>query len=634
MIVIMPLGGLGERFKKHGYTEPKPLINVLGKLIISWLLDNLSLNKIKKIVIPYNKELEKYRFENLLESKYGNITSFLFKKLEYDTDGPIESILEGLNMLEKTNEDDCPILSLDCDNFYYDDIITIWGGNNSVLLFEDNNNSSCYSYVTITDNRIDNIIEKEKISNYACSGGYGFKSWKELKYYSEYVIKNNIRQKNEFYVSTVIKTMIEANHIFLPNIINKSNYICLGTPLHVRIFSNDVINNPEIMKGVRICFDLDNTLVTFPKVRGDYSTVEPIQNTINLAHKLKKLGCTIIIYTARHMKTCEGNQGKIMKKIGNITINTLDKFNIPYDELYFGKPWANFYIDDLAINAFEDIEKKIGIYKSEISPRKFNSISDSTLKTIKKCSGDLSGEIYYYQNIPPNIRDIFPMLIKCDTIRHKWFEIEKIEGVPINKLYLSEQFNEDLLKYIISIFTRIHDCKVDDPSIDIYVNYCEKIQKRYNNYDYNKFDSNNNYYTILIEKLKEYQKECRGTISVIHGDPVMTNILIDNEKKIKFIDMRGKLGNNLTICGDKMYDWAKLYQSLIGYDEILEEKTVNSTYKNYLIKIFEKLFIETFGDRLHDLRLITSSLLFSLIPLHDNIKCQQYYNLGKRLMLK
>ena len=40
----------------------------------------------------------------------------------------------------------------------------------------------------------------------------------------------------------------------------------------------------------RICFDLDNTLVTFPKVDGDYSTVEPIQNNIDAVRYLYDMG--------------------------------------------------------------------------------------------------------------------------------------------------------------------------------------------------------------------------------------------------------------------------------------------------------------------------------------------------------
>jgi hypothetical protein len=108
----------------------------------------------------------------------------------------------------------------------------------------------------------------------------------------------------------------------------------------------------------------------------------------------------------------------------------------------------------------------------------------------------------------------------------------------------------------------------------------------------------------------------------------MTNILINNLGKIKFIDMRGKLSDDLTICGDFLYDWAKLYQSLIGYDKILLDKNISESYELNMIKSFEKYFIELYSEReLLILKTIVKSLLFSLIPLHDNNLCFRYYEL-------
>ena len=92
--------------------------------------------------------------------------------------------------------------------------------------------------------------------------------------------------------------------------------------------------------------------------------------------------------------------------------------------------------------------------------------------------------------------------------------------------------------------------------------------------------------------------------------------------------MRGKLGDKETIYGDYLYDWAKLYQSLLGYDLILQDKEVSNNYKKNLIKCFENYFVELFSiEELNELKLITNSLLFTLIPLHDNDKCIKYYNL-------
>ena len=42
-IILIPIGGIGSRFKKNGYNNPKSLINIFGKPIIYYLLKNLIL---------------------------------------------------------------------------------------------------------------------------------------------------------------------------------------------------------------------------------------------------------------------------------------------------------------------------------------------------------------------------------------------------------------------------------------------------------------------------------------------------------------------------------------------------------------------------------------------------------------
>jgi hypothetical protein len=44
------------------------------------------------------------------------------------------------------------------------------------------------------------------------------------------------------------------------------------------------------------------------------------------------------------------------------------------------------------------------------------------------------------------------------------------------------------------------------------------------------------------------------------------------------IDMRGKVGSLFTICGDPMLDYAKLYQSILGFDFAIHNETYDSTY--------------------------------------------------------
>ena len=58
MNIIIPLGGIGKRFSDNGYTKPKPLIKVLGKEIIFWLLDSLKIKDSDNVYIPYNEYLD------------------------------------------------------------------------------------------------------------------------------------------------------------------------------------------------------------------------------------------------------------------------------------------------------------------------------------------------------------------------------------------------------------------------------------------------------------------------------------------------------------------------------------------------------------------------------------------------
>ena len=186
------------------------------------------------------------------------------------------------------------------------------------------------------------------------------------------------------------------------------------------------------------------------------------------------------------MKTHNSNLGKILADVGKITFDTLEKFEIPYDEIYFGKPFADFYIDDLGVNCFGDIEKNLGFYMENIKPRDFNSIEVNKMETITKKSNNLEGEIFYYNNIPRDLKDLFPIYINNYGITQ--YTIEKIEGITCSNLYTSKLLSDNTLKHIMNSIKRIQDYNLkSNDEIDIYYNYIDKVKNRYENYDYSKF---------------------------------------------------------------------------------------------------------------------------------------------------
>jgi capsule biosynthesis phosphatase len=100
---------------------------------------------------------------------------------------------------------------------------------------------------------------------------------------------------------------------------------------------------------MRIVIDLDGTICPIKDKDGLYSELVPLEGAVERIKDLKKAGHYIIIATARNMATQESNLGKVIKNIGKITLDWLERYDIPYDEIYFGKPNAQVYIDDRAL---------------------------------------------------------------------------------------------------------------------------------------------------------------------------------------------------------------------------------------------------------------------------------------------
>ena len=618
MNVIIPIGGIGKRFSDEGFNIPKPLINVLGKPMIFRVISSLTLDSEDTLTIVFNPELNGYNFKSLLRKEFPKI-NFNFVELENQTRGAAETILFGLDKIESDLLDK-EFLVLDCDTFYDDDIIQKYRDSenkNNIFYFTDKEDLPIFSYIKIDDfGKVFEIKEKIKISSNANTGAYGFRNGTILKKYCEKVLN----KEGELYVSVVYQTMLdEGEEISSTHI---ENFNCVGTPLQLRIYSE----NNSSKSPIKFCFDLDNTLVTYPRIEGDYTTVDPIQKNIDYLNFLKSKGNYIIIFTARRMKTHGGNTGKIIKDVGKITIETLEKFGIQYDELNFGKPHADFYIDDLGVNCFDSLDKRTGFFQTQNSPRSFNDVSYRGDRVVKSTNNP--GESYWYQNIPENIQDLFPKIYYSDPTK---IEMEKIRGINYSYLYVNGALRVENIGELLQQIKRIHLCSTE-PNDEIYQNYKGKIDQRYSsNLDlYSSIPGSEEIYLKLSDYFLDYENNKRGTCGIIHGDPVFTNIF-QTERGIKFIDPRGKLGEDLTIVGDVYYDYAKIYQSILGYDYILSDSEINYEYRERMIEEFERNFS---GEEIIKIKWICASLFFTLIPLHtkSEIKFNKYFNIIKKLI--
>lgn len=250
MNIIIPIGGKGERFLNSGYIEPKPLIDVFGKPMISHVLDNLFFTEEDQVFIIYYN-LDDGKFKDVLCKKYPHIH---FIRITHQTKGAAETIFEGLKQIRHLTKCKKTML-FDCDTFYTEDVVDIYRhvDENAIFYVKNYESNPIYSYIRFENSIfVNSISEKNKISDNANTGIYCFKDIDELFDYSKYVVENDVTFNNECYTSCIIDQMIQTAHIFVGIELNARYVFNLGTPLQLASYVNN---------SYTFLFDLDGTIV-------------------------------------------------------------------------------------------------------------------------------------------------------------------------------------------------------------------------------------------------------------------------------------------------------------------------------------------------------------------------------------
>ena len=639
MKVVILCGGIGSRMRD--YSMPKPLNMIYGKAAIHYVLANLP-EEVKDLYFIYGAHLKEYNFEetilNLFKTK--NCT---FKCVEYLTRGPVETAYVGTKDLNL--EKDESIVFLDNDNiFSFPEGFFQDKDYNFLGVSIDESGWTQYSFVEEKDGVVYNIAEKERISNIFCCGVYGFKNLQVFLDVAKELltVNSSFCKKNEIYMSDTYRLLLtKQNEIRTILFKNQGNHIGSLSELKSSL---SVIPKPKM----RICFDLDNTLVTYPVRPGDYSTVKPIEKTIELARKLHKEGHTIVIFTARRMDTHKHNVGAAIKDIGRITFDTLEKFGIPYDELFFGKPNADVYIDDRGVNPYKGDYTFLGLFNEDrpesiinkLPNNKYNHVELQENKIVKTGNTKyLQGEFFLYSQLYkfPEIRQYFPEFYSYSEKNGvSRLEMEYIKGIPMYYLFKNDLVMKDMITQLINMLGQFHNCEgvIDVVSDNIKNNYITKLKKRFENENDYPFEDRSNVQEAVMTMLEKYisSTACK-IVPFIHGDFWFSNIVYTFEKKWKCIDMKGQVDDILTTNGDPLYDYAKLYMSLLGYDIVLWDEGFNySPTMKELCTFFEEE-LEKRNIFKKDLQTVTFGLIIGTLPfIPSSEKKKDIWNFLKYLL--
>lgn len=218
MQIVIPMSGFGERFRRAGYTVPKPFIMVEGKYIIQHVID-LFPGERNFLFICNQEHLDNpdYRIKEIIKDycPNGQILGIKPHKL-----GPVHTVLQARDWIDPED----PVLVNYCDFTCY------WNWENFKNYVEKTNcdaaipcykgfhphslGNTNYAYIKHNSEWIVDIQEKQpftknRMNEFASSGTYYFSKGRVMLESMDQLIEDNLSVNNEYYVSLVYKSLIE-----------------------------------------------------------------------------------------------------------------------------------------------------------------------------------------------------------------------------------------------------------------------------------------------------------------------------------------------------------------------------------------------------------------------------------------
>ena len=108
--------------------------------------------------------------------------------------------------------------------------------------------------------------------------------------------------------------------------------------------------------GFSFVMDIDGTICPIKRPDEKYEDIVPYASVIDRMRYYHENGAKIVLLTSRNMNTYNGNIGLINKNTAKTLLAWLDKWDVPYDEIVYGKPWPGhkgFYVDDRTVRPDE-----------------------------------------------------------------------------------------------------------------------------------------------------------------------------------------------------------------------------------------------------------------------------------------
>ena len=204
--LLIPMAGLGSRFRKQGYEVPKQFIYVKDKQLIDLSIDCVDTSECNLIFIVRDEQVYNYNVDRLLKAKFGDDIEIV--TTEGLTRGSVCSCLLARDLIDN----DLPLVIHTLDIEFFPQLnpasFVESGFDGNMLTFK--SNSANYSYVETDDNNlVTKTAEKKVISSNACVGIYYFAKGSIFCDYADKMIEQDLTTKGEFYITPLYNLLVE-----------------------------------------------------------------------------------------------------------------------------------------------------------------------------------------------------------------------------------------------------------------------------------------------------------------------------------------------------------------------------------------------------------------------------------------
>jgi glucose-1-phosphate thymidylyltransferase len=210
MKAIIPVAGPGTKLRPHTYTQPKALIPLAGKTILSINIDQMHEAGIEDFVFIVGHLGEK--IQDFIKERYPDLNChFVFQNVRQGTG-------HAINLTRQIIGDDEVFIALG-DTICEYDLADVLRSPYSMLGVKKVDDPRNFGVAEIEDDGfISRVVEKPSIpkSNMALVGLYKVKETGFLFNCLENIISNDIKSYNEFNLTDALECMIQSGAQFKP----------------------------------------------------------------------------------------------------------------------------------------------------------------------------------------------------------------------------------------------------------------------------------------------------------------------------------------------------------------------------------------------------------------------------------